>query len=317
MKGIRIHGRGGQGAVVAAELVAVAALEDGLFGQAFPAFGGERRGAPVQAFVRLDSRQIRLRHRVNNPDYLLILDPSLLDMQDVLVGFNLEGLVLINSEKSADEIGWSRSVRVISVPATRIALEILGQPFVNPAMLGAFAASSSEISLGAIQKAFKHRFPGIVGEKNARAVQMGYDWVKEGHGAPVQVSAARGVRQVSQPVAATSTSTYPGGKAVAEPVEPGAEPVEAHLGVPGQSLNPAIMVAPRTSLAYPTGVWRYNRPVVDLAVCNGCGLCVTLCPDGVVFVEGKKALIDYVYCKGCGICAFECPSDAITMVEEG
>ena len=134
--------------MLAAELLAVAALEDGKYGQAFPAFGGERRGAPVQAFVRLNDRAIRLRHRVHKPDYLLILDPSLFDMLDVLQGLAADGLVIINTEKALDDLAWSAEVCACTVPATRIGQEVFGKPLASPAMLGAFAAATGEVGLG-------------------------------------------------------------------------------------------------------------------------------------------------------------------------
>jgi pyruvate ferredoxin oxidoreductase gamma subunit len=293
LKEIRIHGRGGQGAVLAAELLAVAALEDGKFGQAFPAFGGERRGAPVQAFVRLDTRPIRLRHRVNHPDYVVILDRSLLDVLDVLYGLKPGGLVLVNSEKPPSTIAWPSDALACSVPATRIALEVFGQPFVNPAMLGALAAATGEVSLAAIQRAFQLRFPGELGERNSRAARLGHDWLQEAGMAPVKVTRSR---------------PAPGGVAAWEE-SPG-------LGAPGRPIHFATVVAPHTALAYPTGAWRYSRPVFDQAACTGCRLCEMVCPDGCVLVVDGEYVADYVYCKGCGICAHECPAGAIQMVAE-
>jgi pyruvate ferredoxin oxidoreductase gamma subunit len=291
LKEIRIHGRGGQGAVLAAELLVVAAFEDNKYGQAFPAFGGERRGAAVQAFIRLDTQPIRLRHRVNTPDWLLILDPSLLQMADVTQGLKPDGLVLINSEKPASSLAWSIDTLVYTIPATRIALEVLGQPLVNPAMLGAFSAVTRAVGLEAIQNAFRRRFPGEMGEKNSQAAQRAYDWVQKG-ARPEKVTPSR--RTVS---------------AVVWEESPG-------LGAPGRPLHFAAVTAPRTALAYPTGTWRYSRPIFDVEKCNGCGFCEMYCPDNCVWVENKKYYPDYTYCKGCGICARECPAGAIHMAAE-
>jgi pyruvate ferredoxin oxidoreductase gamma subunit len=292
LKEIRIHGRGGQGAVLAAELLVVAAFEDNKYGQAFPAFGGERRGAPVQAFIRMDTRPIRLRHRVYKPDCLIVLDSSLLEMTDVMQGLAPDGVVLINNEKPASSLAWSSEGLVYSVPATRIAFEALGQPLVNPAMLGAFSAVTDWVSLGAIQAAFRRRFPGEMGDKNSRAAQMAYDWIRQTKPTPVRVT--------------------PTGQAR------GAATWEASLGLgaPGRPLHFAAVTAPRTALAYTTGTWRYSRPVFDLEKCNGCGFCAMYCPDSCVLVENHKYYPDYVYCKGCGICAHECPADAIHMIPE-
>ncbi len=292
MKEIRIHGRGGQGVVLAAELLATTAFAGGKFGQAFPAFGGERRGAAVQAFVRIDSHPIRLRHRVNTPDWVLVLDASLLDSVDVLQGCKPDGIALLNTEQDPARLSWSQDALVYAFPATHSALEIFNQPLVNPAMLGAWAAISGEIELAAVQAAFRHRFPGEIGEKNSRAVRAAFDWCRE-HASPVSVK--RSPRAVAN--------------------EEGWEYTPG-LGAPGRVLHPAGVVAPRTALAYVTGTWRYHRPVFDMIKCNRCGFCEMYCPDGCVLVENRNYRPDYQYCKGCGICARECPRGAITMVAE-
>jgi pyruvate ferredoxin oxidoreductase gamma subunit len=288
---IRIHGRGGQGAVLAAELLVVAAFEDGLYGQAFPFFGGERRGAPVQAFIRLDSRPVRLRYRVTQPDSVIILDRTLPEMVDVLSGLKTGGVALIDTEKSPAGLPWSAEAGVFAVPATRIAMHVFGQPFVNPAMLGAWAAVTNQVSLEGIQHAFRHRFPGALGEKNSQAAQMGYDFIRAG-AEPVQVSKSE---------ASWSGRVWTGAEG---------------LGAPGQPLHFAAVVAPRTSLAYPTGSWRYSRAVVDRLICNGCGVCEMYCPEGCITIPEKLAAVDLDFCKGCGICAEECSREAIQMVEE-
>jgi pyruvate ferredoxin oxidoreductase gamma subunit len=292
LKEIRIHGRGGQGAVLAAELLVVAAFEDKKYGQAFPAFGGERRGAPVQAFIRLDERPIRLRYRVTTPDWILVLDPSLLDMIDVMQGLRPDGLVLINSERPPSSLGWTQEGYVCSIPATRIAYEILGQPLVNSAMLGAFSAATGAVSLEAIQEAFHRRFPGAAGEKNCRAAEAAYQYFRQIGTASIKVTK-------SQPA-----NTL-------EPFE-----TSEGLGAPGHPLHFASVTGPRTALAYPTGSWRYSRPVFDLDKCTGCGLCEMYCPDSCILVEGDKYQADLTYCKGCGICAYECPKEASRMVAE-
>lgn len=292
MKEIRLHGRGGQGAVLAAELMVVAAFEDGKYGQAFPAFGGERRGAPVQAFVRLDAYPVRVRYRVNQPDHVIIMDHTLPNTVDVLEGLKPGGLALIDSEKSPAALLFSANAPVYAVPATRIALEIFGQPFVNPAMLGAWAAATSEVSLEAIQHAFQQHFPGLLGEKNSQAALMGYDLLRGGT-TPIQV------KKSEQAVGRTVVWER-----------------EEVAGAPGQPLHFASVVAARTSLAYPTGSWRYSRPVIDLPACNGCGVCEIFCPDSCVSIEDKQAIVDLEFCKGCGICAEVCERNAIQMAIE-
>jgi pyruvate ferredoxin oxidoreductase gamma subunit len=292
LKEIRLHGRGGQGAVLAAELIVVAAFEDGKYGQAFPAFGGERRGAPVQAFVRLDKQPVRIRYRVNQPDNVIILDHTLPDMVDVLDGLKLGGLALIDSEKSPAELLWSVDAPVYAIPATRIAMEVFGQPFVNPAMLGAWAAVTGEVSLQAISHAFQQRFSGMLGEKNTRAAKLGFDFIKGGV-TPVHVKKST--------------------QAIGQPIEWVREEV---AGVPGKPLHFASVVAARTSLAYPTGSWRYSHPEINLEACNGCTICETFCPDSCMAIVDGKAVVDFDFCKGCGICAEVCAREAIHMVNE-
>ena len=163
--------------MLAAELLAVAAFGDGRYGQAFSVFGGERRGAPVQAFVRLSDKEIRLRTYIQYPDYVIIQDLSLLGIVDVTEGLKSGGMIIANSDGPQAE-RWPEGMQVYTVPALQIATDVLGRPFLNPAMLGAFAAASREIRLESIQEAFRQRFPGELGEKNAQAVQIAYEKVK-------------------------------------------------------------------------------------------------------------------------------------------
>jgi pyruvate ferredoxin oxidoreductase gamma subunit len=176
---IRLHGRGGQGSVTAAELLAVAAFDDGREAQAFPAFGVERRGAPVMAFCRIDEKPIRVRTQIYEPDYVIVQDSTLLDTVDVLAGVKPNGTVLINSERPAEELGLKTSARVVTFPATQIAMEELGRPIMNTAILGAFAGLSGMISFEAIERSIGHRFRGELGERNVKAARRAYDLVKE------------------------------------------------------------------------------------------------------------------------------------------
>ena len=163
MKEIRFHGRGGQGAVTAAEVLAVAAFKDGKHAQAFGKFGPERRGAPVQSFTRVDESAIRIRQDVYEPDIVIVLDPSLMSVVDVKEGLKEGGILLINTNEDIPG-AWC-------VDATRIALDTIGRPIVNTAMLGAFSkASDGLVSLDSIVDAIKERFPGELGEKNAKAI---------------------------------------------------------------------------------------------------------------------------------------------------
>ncbi|CAN2040740.1 Pyruvate synthase subunit PorC [Candidatus Magnetomoraceae bacterium gMMP-15] len=177
---IRIHGRGGQGNVRAAELLSISAFKDGKFSQAFPAFGAERMGAPVQAFVRIDNKKIRLREQVRNPDYLIVQDSFLLDTVPVLDGLKPDGLILINSDKKPEELNLKTTARVETIPATEIALEIIGRPIPNAIMIGAFCAITGLISLEAAQQAIMEIFPGRVGENNVAALERANEIIRIG-----------------------------------------------------------------------------------------------------------------------------------------
>ncbi len=174
MHEIRIHGRGGQGAVTAAELLAKAAFYDGKYSQAFPFFGVERRGAPVQAFCRIDGSFIRIRQNVYEPDYVMVLDSTLLDVVDVFEGLKKNGIVIINTTKDIQR------KNVHCIDASSIALETLKMPIVNTVMLGAFSRVSKLISIESIKKAISEQFAskGELAEKNLSAVAKAYEDVK-------------------------------------------------------------------------------------------------------------------------------------------
>lgn len=176
MRELRIHGRGGQGSVTAAELIAVAAFKSGGYSQAFPAFGVERRGAPVQAFVRFSDAKIRLRSQVYEPDYIIVQDSSLIKDVNVFAGLKPGGIAIINTEKTPD-FPVPKGVRIITVDATSIALEELGVPITNTSLMGAFAAATGEIEFSALEESLRERFPGALAEKNIKAAKRAYDIV--------------------------------------------------------------------------------------------------------------------------------------------
>jgi pyruvate ferredoxin oxidoreductase gamma subunit len=182
---IRIHGRGGQGVVTAAEMLSIAAFEQGRHAQAFPSFGSERTGAPVVAFCRIDDAEIRLREPILAPDVLIVQDPTLLHQVDVFQGLQPDGYVLINSQRSFHELGLSdieqryRHERLTTVPATEIALKHLGRPLPNAVLLGGFAALSGLITLDAVDHAIRAKFGGKVADANVAAAAEAYDFVKK------------------------------------------------------------------------------------------------------------------------------------------
>jgi len=178
MKEIRIHGRGGQGSVTAAEMLSVAAFEDGKFSQAFPAFGVERRGAPVQAFTRLSDSPIRLRSQIYTPDYVIVQDATLLETVNVASGIKDDGIIIINTKEKPEDLKLDTKARVMTVDATKVAMDIIGLPIVNTVLLGAFAGATGEINVESIKKAVKDRFSGKVAEKNAQAIQKAYELIR-------------------------------------------------------------------------------------------------------------------------------------------
>jgi pyruvate ferredoxin oxidoreductase gamma subunit len=176
---IRLHGRGGQGIVTSGELIGFAAFSDGKYSQAMPAFGSERTGSPVVTYVRINDKPIRVRVPIYNPDYIIIQDATLLDSVPVLDGLKPDGLVIVNTKKSPEELGLNVNSQIRTVPATDLATETLGLPIVNTTILGIFAAASGEISIEGIRKAIEHRFPSELAKKNLAAAQKGFDFVKE------------------------------------------------------------------------------------------------------------------------------------------
>jgi pyruvate ferredoxin oxidoreductase gamma subunit len=185
MFSIRIHGRGGQGAVTAAEMLSVAAFDEGLHAQAFPTFGSERTGAPVVAFCRVDEVPIRIHEPIAEPDALVIQDPTLLHQVKVFEGVGPDTYVLVNTSRLLSELGIGAVVdtlqpgRVVSVPATDIAREHLGRPLPNTALLGGFAALTALVTLDAVEDAIRQRFAGRVGDQNAAAARHAYEYVRD------------------------------------------------------------------------------------------------------------------------------------------
>ncbi len=180
LKQIRIHGRGGQGAVTCAELLAVAAFKNGKYSQAFPFFGVERRGAPVTAFARIDDKAIRTREQVYEPDYVMVLDSSLLEAVNVAEGLRENGIIIVNTNDDAKSVKLGTKAQVKTIDVTKIALESIGKPFVNAPMLGAFVAATGLVSLDSVIAAISENFKSKpeIAEKNIAAVKAAYEIVK-------------------------------------------------------------------------------------------------------------------------------------------
>jgi len=178
---VRWHGRGGQGAWTASELLARAAIHEGKYIQSFPEFGPERMGAPVSAFTRISTKPIKIHCAVYNPDIVVVLDPTLLKSVRVIDGLNDEGKIIINSKDNPAEVRKMLNTdkgELWVVPATEIAIKILGVPITNTAMLGAFARVTDLVKLETLEKIVKERFRLDIAEKNFAVIKESYEEVK-------------------------------------------------------------------------------------------------------------------------------------------
>lgn len=286
---IRWHGRGGQGAVTSAEIVALAAISEGKFAQAFPSFGPERRGAPVLAFNRVSTvGHIRLRTPIANPDVVVVLDPGLPYIADVTSGLKANGVLVLNTSKNLDEIAkrLAGPWRLALVDATAIAKQFLGVPIVNTTMLGALVRATGVVKLESLTEPIKERF-GARAKNNVEACHSAFE-------------ATRIVELRSD------LHTVPPAF------------IEEKLPSWRELLPGCVVVEPGNAKSYRTGDWRSDRPVWNRDRCIKCGICFIFCPEGCIKESAEGYFeADLYYCKGCGICARECWTQAITMVEEG
>ncbi len=292
---VRFHGRGGQGAVMAAQALAVAASHDGYSAIAFPFFGAERRGAPVLAFTRFGQERLRVRTQVYEPHFVVVLDESLVDTVDVLAGLRAGGMVIVNTTRAPDRLVLSRKAKSASVDATSIALQHTKQAAVNTAMLGAFAKATGLISIegveAGIMEVFGRRLSKEIADRNVAAARAAYEATRLG-----EADSGRVYPKMSKWLP-TAQDLPPG---LATP------PLETPFGRVGVGSSPTNL----------TGGWRVNKPVLDDAKCTNCLLCWFYCPDGSIARGEKIVEIHYDYCKGCGVCAAVCAPKAIRMERE-
>ncbi len=172
---IRVHGRGGQGAVTSTELIAIAAINEGKYAQAFPSFGPERRGAPVMSFARISDKPIRTREKVYTPDIVMVLDPTILNIVDVTAGLKKDGIIILNTAKEEGEVrkAFGIKAKMALVDATGIAVKHLGRPITNTTMLGALIKVSGVVNIKSMKTPLKDRF-GRIAEKNFNAMNVAY-----------------------------------------------------------------------------------------------------------------------------------------------
>lgn len=178
---IRFHGRGGQGAVTAANILAVAAFKEGQYCQSFPIFGGERRGAPVLAFTRIDDRKVSLRCKVYEPDHVIVLDPALMQVVDVTAGLKDGAWIVINTGQAPEEVHFPAKFNIATVDAASIAVKhglgLPQAPIVNTAILGAFSRVVGAVGLEAVLEAIREESP-VKKEENAAAAKEAYELVR-------------------------------------------------------------------------------------------------------------------------------------------
>ncbi len=181
LKEFKWHGRGGQGAWTASELLARAAIYEGKYVQSFPEFGPERMGAPVRAYTRISDTLIRLHCSIYSPDASIVLDPTLMSSVSVTEGLREDGILIVNTAEEPKKIREKLKMikgRVWTVPATEIAIKILKRPITNTAMLGAVARATQIVKMESIEKAVKARFSAQLAEKNIEVIKEAYKEAK-------------------------------------------------------------------------------------------------------------------------------------------
>lgn len=179
MKEIRIHARAGQGAITTAYILGRAYFIKGMYPYAFPYFGAARMGAPMNAFVRVDSKPVRIRSQIYEPDFVIVVDSTLMRSVNCLAGLKEDGVAIINQREGVGIPKAKLKQRIYIVPANRIAQQTIGRPLGNTALLGAYAAATGELDLETLQQAIKTRFTGKKQEGNLEAVRQGSDFIKK------------------------------------------------------------------------------------------------------------------------------------------
>jgi len=260
---IRLHGRGGQGAVTASRLLATAAFLEDKHSQSIPMYGTERRGAPVTAFVRIGEKNKMVRSLIHEPDYVVVLDPLLRKTVNITDGLKDDGMLILNSSVAPREIELLKPFKVATVDATGIALKTLGRPITNTAILGAFAKATGEIRFESIIEAVKQQWKGRLGEVNVKAVEAAYE-----------------VTVVGDP------------KIVTEVVR---EKTPAGSRADWRTFRPVVDTEKCTGCRM---CWVYcpehcidmvrDNSVIDFVYCKGCGICVEECPVDAIEMKSES-----------------------------
>lgn len=289
---IRLHGRGGQGTVIAAEMLANAFVLGGKYASVFPSFGVERRGSAVMAFARFGDTPIRERTRVYRPDILLMLDQSLAEDRANYDGFKAGGTIIANTKHAQTIADLKMNQQVLAcVDGVGIALEETGTAITNTCMLGAFAKTTGLVQLEDLKQALELYFQGKLLAKNIRSLERGFAEVQVVRFTPPESSAR------DKAPAEDATSIKP-------------PKITTPYAAAWADVNKKL-------LTVHTGDWRYRRPELDKATCRQCGWCSIYCPVGCMKPgEDEYYHPNLDYCKGCGVCADVCPAHAIKMTAE-
>ncbi len=307
MMEIRWHARGGQGAVTASKVLADASLEAGKHVQSFPEYGSERMGAPIKAFNRISEEPITIYSSVTNPDIVIVLDETLLEVVDVGEGLKDDGILLINTEHTPSEIRdkvvEGHKYRIFTVDATGISRKHLGRRMPNTPTIGALTGILDMLSTGDICDSFKANYSGVFAKE-----------VVEGN--------LKAIEEASTAVSTTGDAKGSGGRS---PLPKSKYGGESYHELPWGGYIVATEKHPylRAGNAedYNAGSWRADRPIWDEEKCTHCFRCFIFCPDAAIMFDTETEKMtghDYMHCKGCGICAEVCPPKvrAITMVKE-
>lgn len=278
---------------MAAQALASAAFQEGGYATAFPFFGAERRGAPVLAFTRIDKKRIYRKTQVYEPDYVVVLDEGLIETVNVVEGLKKGGVVIVNTQKKPEDVDVGIDVKLATIDATTVALEVLKQPATNSSILGAFAKATDLVSIESVEKGiiqiFGDRLGPKIGNLNAKAARTAYERTVVGE--------SHGHRQLT-----TAKKWLPDVKEL--PLGAAAIPMKTDAG----------LVGPGSFVESKTGSWKVFHPEYDMEKCTMCNFCWFYCPEGCIYRKQDRMEFDMEYCKGCGICANECPADAIKMV---
>ena len=287
---LRIHGRGGQGTVIAAEMLANAFVFGGKYSSVFPSFGVERRGSEVMAFARFGDEPIRERTRVYRPDIILMIDQSLAENKNSYKGFKYGGTIIANTKNEQNIMNLNLKQQILAtIDGVSIALEEIGLAITNTCMLGAFAKATQLVQLDDLKKALSMYFSGNVLTKNIRSLERGFNEVKITHFEKEEIIKEETTSQVS------STINYPN----------------------NTTFESAWSDVDEKLVTVHSGEWRYRRPELDKHACRLCGWCSIYCPVGCMKLgEDGYYHPDLDFCKGCGVCVNECPAHAIKMKAE-